>query len=512
MECKRRGTVCVMVAHGTPCLGPVTHAGCGAICPSYNRGCYGCFGPMETPNTVSLTRQLQVLGMGDRAVERVFRTFNVAAFEKARGRAMAERRTKTIKTDYLARVEGEGAMLVRIENGRVDEVKLNIYEPPRFFEAFLRGRAFTEAPDITARICGICPVAYQMSAVQAMEQACGVEVGGQLRALRRLLYCGEWIESHALHVFMLHAPDFLGYESAIELARDHPELVALALALKKTGNELMTVVGGREVHPINVRVGGWYRAPRKRELAPLVEKLERAREIALEAVRLTSGFDFPDYEQDYELVALSTSRASIRSTAAASSRAAGSTSPSPSTTSTSSRTTSPGRTRSTRGSIARGSYLCGPLARFALAADRLSPLAREAAKEAGLDPSERNPFRSIVVRCVELVYAADEALRLIAEYEEPDAPSSRSSRAPASATAAPRRRAASSTTATSSTRRGRSSTRRSCRRRRRTSGRSRRTCAASSSGRSTFPTTSWRCSASRRSATTTRASRARRTS
>ncbi len=335
---------------------------------------------------------------------------------------MAEPRTKTIKTDYLARVEGEGAMLVRIEDGRVEEVKLNIYEPPRFFEAFLRGRAFTEAPDITARICGICPVAYQMSSVQAMEQACGVEVGGQLRALRRLLYCGEWIESHALHVFMLHAPDFLGYTSAIELARDNPALVAQALELKKTGNELMTVVGGREVHPINVKVGGWYRTPRKRELAPLVEKLERAREIALEAVRVTAGFNFPDYEQDYELVTLD----------------------------------EPGEYPIDRGRIVsnrgldiavseyddhfveehvawsnalhskvieRGSYLCGPLARFALFADRLSPLARESAKEVGLDPSERNPFRSIVVRSVELVYAADEALRLIAEYEEPDAPS-----------------------------------------------------------------------------------------
>ncbi len=335
---------------------------------------------------------------------------------------MAERRTKTIKTDYLARVEGEGAMLVRIENGRVEEVKLNIYEPPRFFEAFLRGRAFTEVPDITARICGICPVAYQMSSVLAMEQACGVEVGGQLRALRRLLYCGEWIESHALHVFMLHAPDFLGYSSAIELARDSPELVERALELKKIGNELMSVVGGREVHPINVKVGGWYRTPRKRELAPLVEKLERAREIALEAVRVTAGFDFPDYQQDYELVALD----------------------------------APGEYPIDRGRIVsnrgldiavaeydehfveehvpwsnalhskvieRGSYLCGPLARFAMSADRLSPLARESAEAVGLHASERNPFRSIVVRSVELVYAADEALRLIAEYEEPDAPS-----------------------------------------------------------------------------------------
>src|SRR5512144_2729199 len=194
---------------------------------------------------------------------------------------MSAPRTKTIRTDALARVEGEGAMYVRIAGREVEEVKLNIYEPPRFFEAFLRGRAFTEVPDITARICGICPVAYQMSSVTAMEEACGVEVGGQLRALRRLLYCGEWIESHALHVYMLHAPDFLGYESAIEIARDAPEAVERGLALKKTGNDVMRLVGGREIHPINVRVGGFYRTPTRRELRELREPLERAREIAL---------------------------------------------------------------------------------------------------------------------------------------------------------------------------------------------------------------------------------------
>jgi sulfhydrogenase subunit alpha len=334
---------------------------------------------------------------------------------------MPERRTRTIKTDILARVEGEGAMFVKIEDGRVTDVKLKIYEPPRFFEAFLRGRAFTEAPDITARICGICPVAYQMSAVQAMEQICGVEVDGQLRALRRLLYCGEWIESHALHVFMLHAPDFLGYDSVVELARDQPALVAQALELKKTGNQVMSVIGGREIHPINVRVGGWYRVPRKNELSPLVPRLEQAREIALETVRFAAGLDFPEYEQEYELVSLS----------------------------------EPGEYPIDRGRIVssneldidvsdydehfveehvpwsnalhsrlreRGSYLCGPLARFALASDLLSSAARAAASEAGLTAAERNPFRSIVVRSVEMVYAADEALRLIAEYEEPEAP------------------------------------------------------------------------------------------
>jgi sulfhydrogenase subunit alpha len=334
---------------------------------------------------------------------------------------VAERRTRTISTAMLARVEGEGGMHVKIRDGKVREVRLNIYEPPRFFEAFLRGRGFREVPDITARICGICPVAYQTSSMLAMEQACGVHVEGPLRDLRRMLYCGEWIESHALHVFMLHAPDFLGYESGIAMAADHGEVVAQALELKKIGNRLMTVVGGREVHPINVRVGGWYRAPRREELQALVSDLERAREIALAAVKLVAGFDFPDYERDYELVAL---------------RYPGE------------YPIDRGRIVSNRGlDIAvdeypdhfveehvawstalhssvreRGAYLCGPLARFALNADELSPTARQAARDAGLEPGERNPFRSILVRCVELVYATDEALRLIAAYEQPDVP------------------------------------------------------------------------------------------
>src|SRR4051812_31443495 len=175
-------------------------------------------------------------------------------------------------------------MTVKLDGDTVEHVELRIFEPPRFFEAFLRGRDFREAPDLTARICGICPVAYQTSSINALESLCGVEVPEPIRMLRRLLYCGEWIESHALHVYMLHAPDFLGYDGAVELARDAPEIVGRGLALKKTGNQLMTVVGGREIHPINVRVGGFYRAPTRRDLRLLVEPLELAREAALETV------------------------------------------------------------------------------------------------------------------------------------------------------------------------------------------------------------------------------------
>jgi sulfhydrogenase subunit alpha len=331
---------------------------------------------------------------------------------------VAERRT--ITTDYLARVEGEGAMTVRLENGRVEHVELRIFEPPRFFEALLRGRSFLETPDITARICGICPVAYQTSAVNALESLCGVEVPEPIRLLRRLLYCGEWIESHALHVYMLHAPDFLGYAGAVELAQDAPHAVERGLALKRTGNELMAVVGGREIHPINVRVGGFYRAPTRRELRALVDPLERAREAALETVRWTAGFDFPERRVECELVAL---------------------------TQPGEYAIERGRLHSDRGldigvaeydehfveehverstalhsRLHAGTYLCGPLARYTLNRGQLSPVAREAAKEAGLGEECRDAFRSIVVRSVELLYACDEALRIVDEYVEPDLP------------------------------------------------------------------------------------------
>jgi sulfhydrogenase subunit alpha len=329
--------------------------------------------------------------------------------------------TRTIKTDLLARVEGEGAMFLRIRDGRVDDVRLRIYEPPRFFEAFLRGRGYREPVDITARICGICPIAYQMSACAAIEDACGVDVGDAIRDLRRLIYCGEWIESHALHVFMLHAPDILGYDSAIEMARDHRGVVERGLQIKKAGNALLRVIGGREIHPVNVRVGGFYRAPRPRELGALVEELERARELALETVRLTGGFEVPDFEPEHEYVALSApDRYPLEGGRLVSTAGLG---------------IGPGEYEEhfeelhVEHSTAlhsrlreRGAYLCGPLARYALNSEKLSPLAREAAADAGLGPVCHNPFRSIVVRSVEILYALDEALRLIAAYEEPDAP------------------------------------------------------------------------------------------
>jgi len=308
-----------------------------------------------------------------------------------------------------------------MKGDRLTDVKLKIFEPPRFFEAFLRGRDFREAPDITARICGICPMAYQMSAVHAMERALGLEVTGPLRDLRRIMYYGEWIESHGLHVFLLHLPDFLGYQDAIQIAKENKALVENALKLKKTGNELMARIGGREIHPVNIRVGGFYKVPRRRDLDDLREQLRWAADFAREAVRMTSRLEFPDFEQDYDFVALrpegeysllggplvSSSGLSIdaseyerhfREEHVEHSNALHSV------------------------KMDGGPYFVGPLARYSLNFDQLAPAAREAAREAGLKPVCRNPFQSIVVRCVEMVHAVEEAARLIDAYEPPDQP------------------------------------------------------------------------------------------
>jgi len=328
---------------------------------------------------------------------------------------------RTIHVDTLARVEGEGALYIKMAGDRVADVKLKIYEPPRLFEAFLRGRHYSEAPDITARICGICPIAYQMSAVHAIERALGIRIDPAVRMLRRLLYCGEWIESHALHIYMLHAPDFLGYQDAIAMAGDHREVVERALRLKKIGNQIVTLIGGREIHPISAAVGGFYKMPAKARLRELEEDLRWALDASLETVHWTAGLEFPDFEQQYEFVALRhpdeyplnegrlVSNHGIDIDAAEYEDHF---------------VESHVKYSNALHSVVRGrgSYLVGPLARFSLNADKLPEVARQAAADAGLRPPVKNPFRSIVARAVEVVFACAEALRIIREYEPPAAP------------------------------------------------------------------------------------------
>lgn len=323
---------------------------------------------------------------------------------------------RTFEVKALSRVEGEGRLYVKLRGDEVEHVELNIYEPPRFFESFLVGREVREAPDIVARICGICPVAYQMSACHALEKALRIEVTPEIRSLRRLLYCGEWIESHSLHMHLLHAPDFLGYESGISMAADHREVVERGLRMKKIGNQLVEALGGRAIHPINVAVGGFYRAPRVGELRALLPDLEWGLAAAIDALAFVASFDFPDFQSDYDCVSLregveypmnhgkivSSTGLDIpvdqyeahfgerhlpQSTALHSVKLPG-----------------------------ESAYFVGPLARWNNCFDQLSPTAKRAAETCGLEWPTRNNFKSIIARAIEVVEAFEEAARIVGDY------------------------------------------------------------------------------------------------
>ncbi|HEY8239095.1 MAG TPA: Ni/Fe hydrogenase subunit alpha [Candidatus Limnocylindrales bacterium] len=322
----------------------------------------------------------------------------------------------------LTRVEGEGSLHLLVRDGLVAEARLQIFEAPRYFEALVVGRTPDEVLDIVSRICGICPVAYQMSAVHAFEDLFGVEVDPSTRALRRLMYCGEWIESHALHIYLLHAPDFLGYPSAVELAKDHGQLVKDGLRLKQIGNHLLALLGGRAIHPVSVRVGGWTRAPRRAQLLAMRPALEEGLRLARATVDVALSLAPPEFEREPRLVALH----------------------------------SPNEYPMNEGRIisndglqlapqawgeafhevqvpwsnalqSRGSdnlpYLLGPAARIQLDHEQLHPIAREALDASGaLESIRLNPYRSIVARAIELVHATADALDIVDGYTPPELP------------------------------------------------------------------------------------------
>lgn len=322
-----------------------------------------------------------------------------------------------IEVPILTRVEGEGGVTIRLRDGAIEKVELNIFEPPRLFEALLRGRPLEDTPDITARICGICPVAYQMSSVHALEAALSVQISPAIRRLRRLLYCGEWIESHALHIHLLHAPDFFGAASGIELAQRFPDEIKRGLQLKKFGNRLLEVLGGRAIHPINTRVGGFHRWPNRDDMASLIPHFEWGVQAAVEATRWVASFQFPDFKQPYEFVSLShpdeypmndgdiVSSTGLRIPAReydqhfVEEHVAHSTA-----------------LHAVRRDQ-RTPYFLGPLARVNLNRDRLSPTAKRLTDEVGFPLHCCNPFQSIIARGLELVHAYEEALTILQEYD-----------------------------------------------------------------------------------------------
>jgi len=339
---------------------------------------------------------------------------------------MPKAETATVEHNFevvgIARVEGEGTLRLRITDGEVREARLSIFEAPRYFEKLVVGRTPNEVVDIVARICGICPVAYQMGASMAFEHLFEVEIDPQVRALRKLFYWGEWIESHALHVYMLHAPDFLGYESAIAMARDHKPVVEQALRLKRAGNEIMKLIGGRAIHPISMRVGGFSQTPSRERIQALREPLTEALALSQATLKLVGAFKAPKFERDPHYVAIkhpieyglnegrivSTDgidvplwgwREAFREEQHEGSNAL--------------------HARTIDGRL----YMLGPSARVTLNADQLHPLAGEALKASGLAGQiAHNPYWAIAARAVELIHASASALDIVNSYEEPARP------------------------------------------------------------------------------------------
>lgn len=324
---------------------------------------------------------------------------------------------RDIRVPILTRVEGEGSLLVKLAGQEIEDVQLAIYEPPRFFEAFLRGRPFDDVADITARICGICPIAYQMTAVQALESIFGAATSHEVQQLRRLMYYGEWIESHVLHVHLLHAPDFFGCHSGIDLAKRFPAEVARGLRMKKNGNRLLEVLGGRAIHPINLAVGGFYRLPKREELQSLIPEFQWSLQAAMETTRWVAGFPFPDIQFDYDFVALKhPDEYAIVDGRVTSSDGTSITIEDYEQYFAESHVRHSTALQSHR--IPSGaSYFVGPLARFNLNREQLSESARRVADEVKMEYPCRNPFQGIIARSIEVVHAFEESIKLLKAYQ-----------------------------------------------------------------------------------------------
>jgi len=332
-------------------------------------------------------------------------------------RNMSEGKVLEIKVEQLARVEGEGGVLVKVKDGKIDYVEVNIFEPPRFFESFLRGRSYLEAPDLTARICGICPLAYVMAASRAMEKILGIEVPEDIDRLRKIAFYGEWIESHVLHFAFLHAPDFLGRASAFDVAEDHPQFVKDAMAVRAWGNRAIEIIGGRAVHPVGFRVGGLHKVIRKKDLEELLKNFNEIEEKAKRLLRFILELPIPEIKYDMVVMSLKGEKEyPILEGIVANSLG--------------------GRfpedqfeenvqveqkkySNALHYRLKNGKpYITGPLARFNLNYDLLAPEVREILEEAGYRAPLKNTYQSIIARAAETYHSVLEIKKLIEEYSE----------------------------------------------------------------------------------------------
>lgn len=333
---------------------------------------------------------------------------------------------KRIKVGYLSRVEGEGGIRIEIKDNVIQSMNLKVFEAPRFFEPTLRGRSFQDVIDFTARICGICPAAYQMSAVHAIEAAMGLDVEKPIKQLRRLLYAGEWIESHALHVYFLHGPDFYGLESAWS-GKDYARILQRGLMLKKFGNRILAVLGGRPIHPVSVRAGGFFSVPGRKELHDMLPFLEQGYEEAIKGIQWSASLFHeiqPETNQEYEFVALNDPEGYPMNRGRVVTSSGGEFSMEEFLASIEEYQVeySNALHSGIKMNSSRQPYIVGPISRLNLNYACLPEEIKTVLKDSGVTLPLTDIRMSIIARSVEVVYAFFEAMRIIKDYDEPGRP------------------------------------------------------------------------------------------
>jgi len=316
-----------------------------------------------------------------------------------------------IDVHHVTRVEGHGDIVVDAQNGEIIKCQFEVVEAPRFFEAFVRGRPYTELNHITSRICGICSVGHSTASVRTTEKALGVDLTEQTVLLRKLLFHGEIIDSHVLHTYYLVAPDFLGIPDVIPLLEANPDVLMRALRIKKLSGDLCAMVAGRHTHPITLVVGGFTYAPPEQALRDMRARLVKARADMDETVALFSTLPWPEFERETEYVSLhkDDEYAFIDGTVVTSD---GFSYPIEEYR----KVTNEWCVEYSTAKWAkhnREAYMVGALARFNNNYDQLHPKAKEAAKKLGIEPICYNSFLNSAAQVVEMVHCVEDSIEII---------------------------------------------------------------------------------------------------
>jgi sulfhydrogenase subunit alpha len=311
----------------------------------------------------------------------------------------------------LTRVEGHGHLSLCSAKGLVTEVKWEVTESPRFFEVMFKGRPWHDVHVLASRICGICSVSHQIASLSATEAAFGIAPSEQTLLLRKLLYAGEMIESHMLHVFLLAGPDFLGTGSVIPLLKSNKEIVLAGLRLKALGNDIMRFIGGRAVHPQAAQVGGFGRIPDKQILLHLQKRFQESLPDLQATVKIFKQIAIPQFSRETEYIALAHPdeyalvRGQIHSTDT------GISDISRYLDITNEYCVPHSTAKFTRHK--RESYAVGALSRININYDLLSSMAKEAAVELNIKPVCSNPFMNTVAQIVETFHEVEEAQNIV---------------------------------------------------------------------------------------------------